>query len=117
MGRDKASTTRWFVFGFLVAMTCAMAMGAADNRYPGAFGYSLTGPGTGFVTCVQHDTNELATVARQIRFNAGGTCKMVGVDGTTYTGTYTAGEVRNVQIKQIFDTGTSIADADIELLK
>lgn len=105
------------IFGVMLGVLLCTMMGAAANRYAGNAGYSLTGPGTGFVTCVQHDTNELATVARQIRFNAGGTCKMVGVDGTTYTGTYTAGEVRNVQIKQIFDTGTSIADADIELLK
>lgn len=105
------------IFGVMLGVLLCTMMGAAANRYAGNAGYALTGPGTGFVTCVQHDTNELATVARQIRFNSGGTCKMVGVDGTTYTGTYAAGETRNVQIKQIFDTGTSIADADIELLK
>ena len=90
---------------------------AADNRYPGAFGQSLEGPGTGFVACVQHDTNKLASVFRLVRFNAGGTCKIGAVDGSTYSGTYVAGEQLAIQGDQIFDTGTSIADADICLIK
>lgn len=90
---------------------------AADNRWPNAFGQALDGPGTGFVTCVQHDTNELSAVGRLVRFNAAGTCKLGAVDGTTYSGTYAAGEQLAIQVKQVYDTGTSIADADICIIK
>lgn len=76
----------------------------------------MTVSGLGFVTCVQHDTNKLS-VFRLVRFNAAGTCKIGAVDGSTYSGTYIAGEQLAIQGNQIFDTGTSLADADICLIK
>lgn len=115
--KPRDLTTRWIVFGLLLGVFVASAFGAAARRYAGNAGYSLTGPVTGIVTCVQHDTNELATEARTVRFNTAGTCKLGFRDGTTYSGTWAAGERYDGLIIQVFDTGTSIADADIQLGK
>lgn len=97
----------------LGVMVVALLMGVADNRYPNDFGYSLTGPGTGTVTIVQHDTNELTQVIRQLKAEAAGTVVYVSVDGTTNTEDMLAGESINQQIKQIKDTGTTLTDAQM----
>ena len=86
---------------------------AADNRWPSAFGQALDGPGTGFVAIVQSDSAELTHVIRWIRFRASGTVKAVAVDGTIAEETVAAGEIWPVQIKQIWATGTSLADNEM----
>ncbi len=102
------------IFGVLLGVLFCTMLAAAPFRWPGNAQYNLMGPPTGSITCVQHDTNKLTAVARRVRFNAGGTCKLGYLDGTTYTGTFVAGEVVDGLIDQIYDTGTSIADADIQ---
>lgn len=105
------------VFGMLLGVMLCMLMGAADDfRWPGREAYQLTGPATGIITCAQNDTTHLA-VARRVRFNAGGTCKLGYLDGTTSSDTYSAGDIVDGLINQVYDTGTSIADADIRLYK
>lgn len=103
--------------GFLMLMIVSVAFSAAINPWAGTKGVYLTGPVTGIITCDQEDATELPTVARTVRFNAAGTCKLGFVDGTTYSGTWVAGEKYDGLIKQVYDTGTSIADADIMLGK
>ncbi len=108
---------RKMIFGVLLGVTLCMLMGAADDfRWAGREAYQLTGPPTGIITCVQHDTTHLA-VARRARLNAAGTCKFGYIDGTTSSDTYVAGDVVDGLINQVYDTGTSIADADIRLYK
>lgn len=85
----------------------------ADNRYPDAFGQSLDGPGTGFVAIVKSDSAELSHVIRWIRFRASGTVKAVAVDGSIAEETVASGEIWPCQIKQIWSTGTSLANNEM----
>lgn len=103
--------------GLAIGLAAMLLMGAADNRYPRDFGYSLTGPGTGVFAPTQHDTNELTYVARAIIAETSGDIKFKAVDGTSITMTFQAGQQVSCQAVQIFDTGTTLADSDIVCLK
>ena len=68
----------------------------------------------------QHDTNELAHVAAKgVMVFAAGAVKFTTVDGVVDTWTIPSGALPfhiPVAIKIIWDTGTTVADADLRVL-
>jgi hypothetical protein len=71
---------------------------------------------TCLTTCVQSDSADLSKVASLVRFDAAGTVKVEAELGDAYTATVIAGETwTGVRIKKIWDTGTSLTNAQIML--
>ncbi len=68
--------------------------------------------------CVQSDTAELTAIAVAIRFDAAGTVKATGEGGNSQAYNVLAGEWwYGVRVKQIWDTGTSLTNAQIACWK
>lgn len=96
----------------IVAMACVF-MGQATGRGS----YQYTGPATGFVEIVQHDTNNLASPVRGIICEEAGTITPEAVDGTSETITVVAGQMLPGHFRQVLDTGTSLTDDEMTGLK
>lgn len=94
----------------------SLLLGVASNTFPGSMGKTISGPAFGSYEPTQHDTNELADVSRAIIWQADGTITYKTVNGDIADLTMTAGSQVNVQAVQIYDTGTDLTDAQIEVL-
>jgi hypothetical protein len=91
---------------------------AATNSFPGRDGQSAIAPGVGVFEPVQHDTNQLTTVARALIWKADGTIKYGCLDGSSDSLTAVAGyQLALVQINQIYDTGTDLTNSQITCVK
>jgi hypothetical protein len=101
----------------LVAILAALLMGQLAFE-PRTFD-DVTRPGTGVFEPEQSDTVDLDFVARDIWFLADGTVTFMCLDGTTgeYTGVAGGALPKGLFIKRILDTGTDLADGDMQCIK
>ena len=70
----------------------------------------------GMVAATQHDTNTISPMPFGFRADAAGDVKFRDSLGNDVTVTVVPGEVILCLLDMIYDTGTSLADADIHLL-
>ena len=97
----------------LVVAAGCLFMGQTTGRQS----YQFTGPATGFVEIVQHDTNNLSAPVRGIIAEAAGTITPEAVDGSSETITVVAGQLIPGHFRQVLDTGTSLTDDEMTGLK
>jgi hypothetical protein len=96
---------------FALALAAALTV-PAIGQTPTARG-PLTTPATGAAAVVQSDSVNITTT-KAIWVGAAGTLKVTMLNGTavTFTG-INAGTLMPLQVTRIWDTGTSIADANL----
>lgn len=97
----------------LLLVGVMLGLGVATSNYPGRAAYGLTAPATGAFTPAQSDTVELTYVARGIKCEAAGDVKYKCIDGSDGTETVVAGERIPAQVVLIYDTGTTLTDAQM----
>lgn len=107
----KGLKDNWALLVLIAAVS--LFMGQATGRGS----YQYTGPATGFVEIVQHDTNNLASPVRGIICEAAGTITPEAVDGTSETITVVAGQTIPGHFRQVLDTGTSLTNDEMAGLK
>lgn len=110
MAKELLDRLGLVALGFVLVLL----MGAATDNFA-TFRPGLSDPCTSSFACVQHQTNTLTRVPRMIRFDAAGDVKLGFADGTTAEFTVLPGETLPLRPNQVYDTGTSLADADILL--
>lgn len=103
----------WWLASLLLV---AVAMGTTQATAPSDTPRSLIfDPSPGFITCDQDDTEYQTGTFRIVTAEAAGDVKLGAVDGTSDTITVAAGQVIIGRFNRVYDTGTTLTDAQLSL--